>query len=316
MNEKTMKQIEELKSQKYGVEIEMYNITREKAAKTAAEFFGTGRYESTEHIHGYRAWSAWDSQGREWMFERDCSIIAKNDLERCEMVTPILVYSDMEMLQELVRQLRHAGGKSDPEHMCGVHCHVDGAGHTPQSLRNMANLMASHEEIILTALRIDRSRIGEYCRTVDPDFIRRLNKEKPQTMAKLADIWYEECGGGGRRDIHYERSRYHCLNYHSFFTHANVEFRYMNFESPSAEKRGGLHAGRLKAFIQLCLGISAEAKRLRTASPKQPQLENPKFAMRTWLIRMGFVGDEFATARDILTRDLPGDTAFRFGRAA
>ena len=90
----------------------------------------------------------------------------------------------------------------------------------------------------------------------------------------------------------------------------------MNFESPSAEKRGGLHAGRLKAFIQLCLGISAEAKRLRTASPKQPQLENPKFAMRTWLIRMGFVGDEFATARDILTRDLPGDTAFRFGRAA
>ena len=75
MNEKTMKQIEELKSQKYGVEIEMYNITREKAAKTAAEFFGTGRYESTEHIHGYRAWSAWDSQGREWMFDYSSSVV-------------------------------------------------------------------------------------------------------------------------------------------------------------------------------------------------------------------------------------------------
>ena len=50
--------------------------------------------------------------------------------------------------------------------------------------------------------------------------------------------------------------------------------------------------------------------------PKQPQVENPKYAMRTWLLRLGFIGDEFATARDILTKNLEGDTAFRHGRAA
>ena len=38
--------------------------------------------------------------------------------------------------------------------------------------------------------------------------------------------------------------------------------------------------------------------------------------MRTWLLRLGFIGDEFATARDILTRRLSGDAAFRNGRAA
>jgi hypothetical protein len=38
--------------------------------------------------------------------------------------------------------------------------------------------------------------------------------------------------------------------------------------------------------------------------------------MRTWLLRLGFIGDEFATARDILTRRLTGDAAFRNGRAA
>ena len=43
MNEKTRMQIEAMKKQTVGVEIEMNNITREKAAKKAAEFFGTGK---------------------------------------------------------------------------------------------------------------------------------------------------------------------------------------------------------------------------------------------------------------------------------
>ena len=58
------------------------------------------------------------------------------------------------------------------------------------------------------------------------------------------------------------------------------------------------------------------AKTVRTASPKPQQNENPKYAMRTWLLRLGFIGDEFKTARDLLTKRLDGDTAFRHGRAA
>ncbi len=58
------------------------------------------------------------------------------------------------------------------------------------------------------------------------------------------------------------------------------------------------------------------AKEVRTASPKPQQHENPKFAMRTWLLRLGFIGEEFATAREILTRNFSGNAAFRFGRAA
>ena len=47
MNEKIREQIERAKTQTIGVEVEMNNITRNKAAKIAAEFFGTGRYENT-----------------------------------------------------------------------------------------------------------------------------------------------------------------------------------------------------------------------------------------------------------------------------
>ena len=106
MNEKITNQIAEMKKQTIGVEVEMNNITREKAARIAAKFFGTGRYENTAGRNGYYTWSAWDEQGREWKFQRDVSI-AGCDSEKCELVTPILTYADMETLQELIRQLRH-----------------------------------------------------------------------------------------------------------------------------------------------------------------------------------------------------------------
>ena len=314
MNEKTRKQIESLKNQTIGVEIEMNNITRNKAAKIAAEFFGTDDFKDTASRNGYYTWSAWDAQGREWKFQRDVSI-AGPDSEKCELVTPILHYEDIETLQELVRRLRKAGAVSHAGVGAGVHIHIGANGHTPQSLRNLANLMASHERLIADALKIDQGRMHRYCRTVNPNFIEQLNKKKPTTMAQLADIWYTANGANYGRNQHYNDSRYHMTNYHAVFTKGTIEFRLFQFDKPANGKKNGLHAGQLKSYIQLCLALSEMAKELKTASPKPQQTENPKFAMRTWLIRLGLVGAEFSTARDFLTRNLDGDAAFRFGRS-
>ena len=89
MNERIAKQIEEMKKQTIGVEVEMNSIRREMAAKLAAKFFGTGRYENTAGRNGYQTWSAWDADGREWKFQKDVSI-AGPDSEKCELVTPSL----------------------------------------------------------------------------------------------------------------------------------------------------------------------------------------------------------------------------------
>ena len=313
MNEKVARQIEEMKKQTIGVEVEMNNITREKAAKVAARYFGTQRYENTAGRNGYSTWSAWDAQGREWKFQKDVSIEGPES-EKCEMVTPILTYSDMETLQELIRQLRHAGAKSDATRGCGVHIHIGAKGHTPQTLRNLANIMASHESLIAEALNLDRYRMRRYCRTVDPRFLEQVNKRKPATMTQLADIWYSSHNANYDRSHHYNDSRYHMLNYHATFTKGTIEFRLFQFDAPADGKRNGLHAGQLKAYIQLCLALSQMAKEVKTASPKPQQNENQKYAMRTWLLRLGFIGDEFKTAREILTKRLAGDTAFRTAR--
>lgn len=315
MSQRTENQVAEMKKQTIGVEVEMNSITRDKAAKLAAAFFGTGRFENTAGRNGYCTWSAWDESGREWKFQKDVSI-AGPDSEKCEMVTPILTYADIETLQELVRRLRKAGAKSDATRGCGVHIHIGAKGHTPQMLRNLANIMASHEELLACALNLDRSRISRYCRMVDPRFLEQVNRRKPSTMAGLADIWYDSQNADYGRSHHYNESRYHMLNLHATFTKGTVEFRLFQFDAPADGRQNGLHAGQLKSYIQLCLALSQMAKTVRTASPKPQQNENPKYAMRTWLLRLGFIGDEFKTARELLTKRLDGDAAFRSGRTA
>ena len=311
MKESTALQIEAMKKQSFGIEIEGNNITREKAAKTAAEYFGTGRYEYTARRNGYDSWSAWDAQGREWKFQKDVSI-AGPDSQKCEAVSPILYYDDLELLQGLIRALRKAGMRSDYARGCGVHVHIGGDGHTPQTIRNLVNIMAAHEGQLAKAIKIDRYRMSRYCRTVNPEFLAQVNSKKPKSMEQLEDIWYESQGESYGRAHHYNGSRYAMCNLHSFFNgHGTIEFRCFQYDTPHDGKLNGLHAGETKAFIQLCLAINQLAKQVRFASPKPQQTENEAYAFRCWMLRLGFIGDEFKTARDYYLRNMEGNCAWR-----
>ena len=305
-----MKNYEAMKNQTFGVEVEMNHITRERAAALAAEFFGTGRYAYTDATDGYRTWSAYDQQGRKWKFSHDSSIHGIES-QRCELVTPILTCADMDTLQELVRVLRRNGAVSNAQEGCGIHVHVGANGHTPQTLRNLVNIMASHEAMLVSALKLDMGRVSTYCRTVDQRFLKAVNREKPATMAELADVWYHSQNCDYGRTQHYNCSRYHMLNLHATFTKGTIEFRLFQFDNPTEDRKGGIHAGQLKSYIQLCLALSQQAKEVKTASAKVQETNNPKYAMRTWLLRLGFIGDEFKTAREILTRNLEGNAAWR-----
>lgn len=132
-------------------------------------------------------------------------------------------------------------------------------------------------------------------------------------MSQFADVWYQSQGEDYGRSQHYNSSRYHMLNFHATFTKGTIEFRLFQFDAPTTDKQNGLHAGQLKSYIQLCLALSEMAKEAKAASAKPQQNENPKYAMRTWLLRLGFIGEEFATAREFLTKKLSGDAAFRSG---
>ena len=63
-------------------------------------------------------------------------------------------------------------------------------------------------------------------------------------------------------------------------------------------------------FIDMLTKHIKEQKRVNAS---KVQTENPKFAMRVFLIRLGMVGAEFKTTRKILLRNLEGSSAFRKG---
>lgn len=318
MTEKTANQIRAIQNDyNFGVEIEMNHITRQDAAKLVAEYFGTGRYENTAGRNGYMTWSAYDAQNREWKFSRDVSI-AGPDNEKCECVSPVLEYNDIPALQELLRKLRKAGAVSNPMVGAGVHIHVSRkGGFEPKDIKNLVDIMAAHESQIGRAIRIDAGRTGRYCKTVDPLFLDLMHRRNPQTMRELEDCWYEGNGNLESRAMHYNQSRYHMINLHSFFHgHGTVEFRLFQFSNPYTDKdgkrkQGGIHAGEIKSYIQLCIAMCELAHEVKYASPKPQQTENEKYAFRCWMLRLGFIGDEFKTARELLLRNMDGNTAWR-----
>ena len=219
-----------------------------------------------------------------------------------EIVSPILSYEDIGDLQEVVRQLRHAGAFVNKS--CGIHIHVDASRHTPQTLKNLVNLMAQKEDILYRALKIAPERL-RYCQKVNEDLLGVINAKKPQTLQQLADMWY--AGVYGSRTAHYNESRYRGLNLHATFTKGTVEFSLFNSTT---------HAGEIKSYIQFCLALSHQALTQRKASCRRSVTDNEKYCMRCWLLRLGLIGDEFKTCSYHLTKNLSGDSAWRHGRCA
>lgn len=311
MKNEAYEKIEQLKKIKFGVEVEMYDITRRDAAYALGDLWGTtdtiNRGDQTYHRYVVN-----DQQGRKWQFLSDSSIRDYND--GCELVTPLLTYEDMEQLQVAIRKLRKSGGKSDPDHNCGIHVHVDIGDMTAKQLINLVNMTASHEELIKMAISIDSSRANEWSQPVNPNFLRQLFEQKPDTLDKVMEIWYKSMGYDvDDRFEHYNRSRYHLLNLHSLWQNKGVEFRCFQFANPTGERRGGLHAGELKAYIQLCLGMVATSKEVASvkSKPSKLQKDNPQYAMMRFLRKLGLKGGEFKTLRDVMFRHLEGDARCR-----
>ena len=303
-------QINAMKEQTFGIEIEMSNISRERAARVAAEFFETNA--SHEPEYGHNAWVCRDRQGRVWKFQEDGSLYGTS----AEMTSPILNYSDIETLQELIRRLRRAGAKSSVRYNCGVHVHVGAQGHTPQTLKNLANIMYKFEPLLDKAVAVSNGR-HDYCKRMSENFIRALNRatlsnatqltsasqaNRSEDFVKFADIWYG--GNGTSRGGHYNSSRYHITNFHSVFDHGTVEFRLFEFKEPDAERQNGLHAGEAKAFVQMCLALNQLAKTIGPIANVEQIGNNEKELMTKWFDKLCMCGDDFATAREYYTRRL------------
>ena len=297
-----------MKNQTIGIEIEMTGLTRTAAAKVVAEHLGVQiqRTFGTYDTHKMQA-----ADGRTWTIVRDASIRQKKringtlqdagDEYKVELVSPILTYSDIPDLQEIVRKLKKAGAVNNTSELsCGIHVHIGKGKHTPNTLKNLVNLMASKEELIYKSLGIQQARADRWCKKIDERLITNLAQKKPKTMEALADIWYT--GYDYDRNAHYNDSRYHGLNLHATFTKGTIEFRLFN---------GTLHAGEIRSYIVFCLALSHQALSQKNARANRTVTTNDKYTFRCWLLRLGLSGDEYKNCRHHLMAKLSGNSAWK-----
>ena len=302
-----------IKDQCFGVEVEMTGITRRQAAEALAAYFGTTpQYLGTY----YDTWGVTDPEGKVWKLMSDGSInperktadgyesLSKNSMEggerQVEMVTPKLTYAELPKLQECVRRVKKAGAKVNKS--CGIHIHVDASNHNRQSLKNLIGIMYSKEDILFKALQVNPDRARDFCQKVREPMLRQartLSSDETTDLTQLEKIWYE---GNVKNTEHYNWTRYYALNLHSVFYRGTVEWRCFN---------STLHAGKVAAYVNLCLAISAQAIAQRSTVMRKTHSENELFTFRVWLVRLGLNGDEFKHTRDHLLAHLEGDRAWR-----
>lgn len=288
-----------LKNQLFGVEVEMTGITREKAANIVAEVLGST--PSRPNSSCYETRTIADQANRKWKIMRDSSITAiRNDESnepldeyKVEFVTPPLKYEDIELLQDIIRKLRENGTKSHSS--CGIHIHVDGANHDAKSLRRLVNFMTSRQDLIYEALEI-KDRASHWCKKLNSNILKEMKSCSQLTKSEAERIWYSPANDNYRYGIsheHYNDTRYHGVNLHSYFSKGTVEFRLFN---------STLHAGKIKAYIQFCLAVSAWAitsqDKIVFRSMDGYTAEKKVTIMRNILTnRLGLYGNEFKTCR-------------------
>jgi len=69
----------------------------------------------------------------------------------------------------------------------------------------------------------------------------------------------------------------------------------------------------VKAYTEFIAAICQMSKKQKRISATERSTDNEKFTFRIFLIRLGFIGDEYKTTRRILLQNLSGNSAWRNG---
>lgn len=70
----------------------------------------------------------------------------------------------------------------------------------------------------------------------------------------------------------------------------------------------------VQAYTHLVSAICEMAKSQKRITAKEKEVDNEKYAFRCFLLRLGFIGDEYKKERKILLKNLTGSAAFKAGK--
>jgi len=77
---------------------------------------------------------------------------------------------------------------------------------------------------------------------------------------------------------------------------------------------GPFDENKAQAYAQFISCLCETAKRKKRVTAQVIDTDNPRFSMRVWLISLGMIGPEFGLARQLLYKNLDGDSGWRYGK--
>jgi hypothetical protein len=72
----------------------------------------------------------------------------------------------------------------------------------------------------------------------------------------------------------------------------------------------------ITAYYQLVQGLSELARTQKRVSATEQKVENEKYTFRCFLLRLGFIGQNYKNSRGVLLKNLTGNSAFRSSQEA
>lgn len=73
-------------------------------------------------------------------------------------------------------------------------------------------------------------------------------------------------------------------------------------------------ADEVNACTQFVHALCEQAKKQKRVTAKEKTVDSEKYAFRCFLLRLGFIGAEYAATRKVLLRNLSGDSSFKNGK--
>jgi hypothetical protein len=154
--------------------------------------------------------------------------------------------------------------------------------HTGKTLQNLVNMLSSKQHLIIKALKLTEP-------FMDETFAEDLSLRKMNTVEEFKEA-INELGAERCQGLTFD------------FDKGTFTFR-LKVDNLTHEK--------IKAFTDLAVLINNVSRILLRASFKKTQDDNPKYAFRTWIIRLGMKGEKYKVTRKELLKNLEGSGAFR-----
>ena len=153
-------------------------------------------------------------------------------------------------------------------------------GYDGRSLRNLLHMIYSKQPLIKKALNLDTDLVSE-------EAISALDQQPMTTLEHFQNA----LGGKSCPGIDFD------------FNKGTITFKL---------GQGGDDPEKVEAATQLLALVNLSARRSKlNISAKVKATDNEKYTFRTWLLRLGMIGDDYRLARRVLLQNLPGNSAFR-----